>query len=506
MSGRALNSGALAVLAVALVPAVVTAEEADDADNGHAIELSVQSSGGAPPLLRIEAASEAGISAIRLDSGVGRFEIDAGGASRIETTVTPFHEPGEYRVRFTVLPAEGSDAEPLERELEIGFIDFRFGRDNFSFGNNGETIHGSVKPYSETLFGWLDERGVELDAVGEAVLLNETYDIFKGTVGRCYAFAASQERYMRFPDSRPEWYDEIYDIHSADLPVHREMNRLQNDIVFEHFVAGDRDVHHEQTPEELAEELEIILRRIAGGEPVTVSYLAPERHHAMLVYGYTRWSGEEEIVLLTANNWGREQESNLVSTDAEYIRIVASEGTAEWIDAPVRAYRRADKLFVVNVRDEAYDLDPAVIEELIERRVAELFESGEVLVVVENAAAAAVVDAEGRRSGRYGRRIRREIDEVEFRLVSENALFRLPADFEGSLVVEGFEAEDAVDRGIVHAPAGATDIDGPPLNVWSLVPGDESTADAARVFVSRRVRPEPDEKLELAIEAGQVQL
>lgn len=310
---------------------------------------------------------------------------------------------------------------------------------------------------------------------------------------------------MRFPDSRPEWYDEIYDIHSADLPVHREMNRLQNDIVFEHFVAGDRDVHHEQTPEELAAELEVILRRIADGEPVTVGYLAPERHHAMLVYGYMRWSGDEKVLLLTANNWGREQESNLESTDAEYIRVVVSDGVAEWVDAPVRAYDRSNKLFVVNVREEAYELDAGVIEELVERRVAELFERGEALMVVENVSGAAVVDAEGRRSGRYGRRIRREADDVEFRLVSENALFRLPVDFEGKLVLEGFDAEDAVERGIVYAPAGAAGGEGPPVNVWSLVPGDEPTTEAAHMVVSRRVRPEPGERLELDIVAGRVE-
>lgn len=499
--------GALA-FAVMLVmsPGVVSADDVVESGDTPEIELSVRTSGGAPPLLRIEAASEAGIAAIRLDSGVGRFEIDAAGASRIETTVTPFHEPGEYRVRFTVLPAEGSDIEPYERELEIGFIDFRFGRDNFNFGNNNDTVHGSVKPYSETLFDWLGDRGIEPDPVGEAVLLDVTYDIFKGAIGRCYSFAASQERYMRFPDSRPEWYDEIYDIHSADLPVHREMNRLQNDIVFNHFVAGDRDVHHDQTPEELAAELDTILRRVAAGEPVTVSYLAPERHHAMLVYGYMRWSDEEDILLLTANNWGREQESNLESTDAEYIRVVASEGVAEWVDAPVRAYDRSNKLFVVDVREEAYEIDGGAIEDLIERRIAELFDRGEALIVVENVSAAAVVDAEGRRTGRVGHRTRREIDEVEYRPVSENALFRLPADFEGSLVVEGFEADDAIERGIVHAPVGAADADGPPVNIWSLVPGDEPTRDFARVVASRRVRPDPGETLELAIAAGQVEL
>ena len=354
--------------------------------------------------------------------------------------------------------ASSSGETVLAREsFTVAFADFRFGRDNFNFGNDGDSSHGEVKPYSETLSEWLTERypDVELSEEAEVLLYGESYRVFKGTTGRCYAFAASKERYARFPGTRPDTYDTTYDIHEFDRSHQDDMNLLQNDIVFRHFIAGERDPWHEQSREDLRREVSRVRTRLHGEETATVSYLAPERHHALLVYGYIRREGSQTIDFLAANNWGRDQEENLHSRDAVVVQVDLDEGKARWLDAPVRAYETADKLFMVDVLEEEPEFSELDLARVIAEMAADMRRREEAVILVENVHAAYLTDGEGERSGdERRRRAVDELDGVDVRLISENALIRFPREGDYTLEVTGIDREDLDENTLVGWPDG----------------------------------------------------
>ena len=481
-------------------------------------EVDVSNSGGAPLLLTVSVerleAENALPSRIRISSGETTIEQSIPDGLPFETRVSPFVSAGEHTLEIELLGPEQASASRasssgeavIARErFSVAFADFRFGRDNFNFGNDGDSSHGEVKPYSETLSAWLTERypDVELSEEAEALLYGKSYRVFKGTTGRCYAFAATKERYARFPGTRPDTYDTTYDIHEFDRSHQDEMNLLQNDIVFRHFIAGDRDAWREQPGEELTGEVSRVKDRLHRGETATVSYLAPERHHALLVYGYIRREGSQTIDLLAANNWGRDQEENLHSRDAVVVRVDLDEGKARWLDAPVRAYETADKLFMVDVLEEEPEFSEPDLARVIAEMAADMRRREEAVILVENVHAAYLVDGEGERSGdERRRRAVDELDGVDVRLISENALVRFPLEGDYTLRVTGIDRDDLDENTLVGWPDGEHGALRAHVFSVSSQPGSDTLASR----VSRRVDLYPDTPVRFDVRDGLIDL
>jgi hypothetical protein len=218
----------------------------------------------------------------------------------LQLYVNPFLSPGRYALEIDLQMRDGSGSTSL---MDVGFVNFVWGRDNMSFGNNSKYV-SVIGTFGEILSMWLDARFGELDETDVVLLVNYMYGLFGKNTGRCYAFAGTEVRYWRWPELLPSYYDSAHDIKGNASRYQREMNFLQFDIVFDHFVAGpgtdqiQQPMNREQIEAQVAE----IEGRIAAGAPVVVGWFcrtksppfhAGLRHHPQSHCQYCRSPGGE---------------------------------------------------------------------------------------------------------------------------------------------------------------------------------------------------------------------
>ncbi len=414
-----------------LVAGRLNALEISDWCSDHApgLEIEIKSRSGTPLTLEFVISDpEKALRTVSITTADTTAEFSAGGREELDLKLTPFRGPGVHALTLAIDTENGS----CERELEVGFSEFIWGRDNFRFSNR-RSPHGSVRPYSAVLFPWTEERFGALQREEQTLLLEFAYRLFGGRIGRCYAFSGSQVRYMRNPDDLPRHYDTIYAVREGAADVQEEMNMLQNDIMFDQFIAKGYGLQGEQSLEALRSEVDALIEEIAAGRPATFGYVAPERHHSLLAYGYIADTEEERITFITANNWGDEHDENAFSEAAERIAVNLREDydddRVRWVDPPVRAYRHAEHLFKVEVREE-FEHDSEKLFGMINERRAQLQEGERVLVVVEQAGDAVLIDEEETKSGRVGRRRHTDLEMVEYTRLEDVHLFEFPAEYE----------------------------------------------------------------------------
>lgn len=439
---------------------------------------SVLSFSGSPLLLEVGLPDpSAVIEEVWINSGVSTQEYripDDAPRDPLRLLVSPFFGSGAYELEITVRAHDGRE---LTDTLDIGFVDFVWGRDNLSFGNNGdyESVVGS---FGEILSDWIDDR---FDGVSneELILLTDyMYGLFGRNTGRCYAFAGTEVRYWRWPELLPSYYDQTHDLRGNIARYQREMNYLQFDIVFDHFLAGPgaQQISRPMTREEMGEQAREVESRIIANQPVAVGFAGPDLHHSMLVFGYIRNNALETIDLLVANNWKSDEKLNIHSRDAEIVRLFLGEehdgDRVVWrYDDGVRD-REIDRLFVVDVPRDPAVHDKVHLEALLSRLRAEFLTEGRTRVVVEDVAGARVTDGE-QSTGRLRSRVREEIDGVWWERVGHSYRFSFPTD----LLLQLDVVPEGEENPRVLAIAPPTEPDRPIVRLQALPDPGTTTAE-----------------------------
>ncbi len=362
----------------------------------------------------------------------------------VQLTLSPFLVPGVYDLRIAMQVHQEGEPRQIEFPVRVGFVDFVFGRDNLRFGNNAEYA-SVIGTYGEILAAWLDDRFGGISDVELVPLVDYMYQFFGSRSGRCYAFAGSELRFWRWPELLPTYYDETYDLRAAVRRTQQEMNFLQIDMAFDHFLTGEDD------REVILDEVRSIVSRISTGEPVVVGLTGPQLHHAMLVYGFIHRPESGTVDLLVANNWKSDQDLNLRSKNAEAIRVFLEQQgdgpTLEWRYREGTRNREIDRLFIVEVERE-YQHERDQLDRLIAERLGRLSDSHRAVLVVEDAAGAWLTNGEDS-TGYDRRRTQEDVEGVLFDKVSRTYRFEYPAD--GGLWLE--LADDAGAR-ILHFHPG----------------------------------------------------
>lgn len=329
--------------------------------------VSIRALGGAPPLLEILLRDpDRSVSSVVLLSGDAHLlrRIPDREESTYAFPVSPFLEAGIHDLEILLRSRDepGTDVLSARHPFRVSFVDYRWGRDNFSFANDAR-YRGEVVSYSEILYPWLDTRFEEVSEEDRAFLLLRAYEILRGELGYCYAFSGTAVLYHRYPELLPRFSDTIYAIREANRVVRDSMSLLQNDIVFQRFVTEGVE-RKPQTPDEAAAQLAVVRAGIDRGEPVVAGILAPERHHSMAVYGYIEDLRGGGVTLLAANNWDREEQDNYSNASVENVLVMPEEPPLRWPGARHEPYRSPTHLVAVEVQKE-YTHDRAVLDALI---------------------------------------------------------------------------------------------------------------------------------------------
>lgn len=405
----------------------------------------------------------------------------------LEIKAAPFFSPGVYELALRV--RRGDETEQ-RFPLEVGFVDFVWGRDNFRFGNNSdfESVIGS---YAEILAAWLEERFGIVDSASQVLLADYMYGLFGKNTGRCYAFTGSQLRYWRWPELLPDYYDNTYDIRSGSQRYQRQMHFLQLDIVYDFFGAGG----HRRAPttvsaaapavvpdsspaaapaldsgpapaaeisalgiqerEATLGEMEKVIAEIRSGNPAVIGLIGPDLHHSMFVFGYIRNPAAGTVELLAANNWKSKEKVNVFSRDAHIVRIYLNEDravpAAEWRDSSGPRKRAINILLAVEVKRD-YRHSPVVLQHLIAERREQLRAARRAVLVVENAKEAWITNDGKNVTGYRDNEVLRELPGVAFDRVSGNVRFEYPAENEYRLELNDKEGV----RVLQYSPAGKT--------------------------------------------------
>jgi hypothetical protein len=408
---------------------------------------------GSPLLLQVNVPNPGqSLEAIRIESAFSSFayaitdELDH---EVFQFYVNPFLEPGYYELEVTLRTREGSQSRS---HIDVGFVDFVWGRDNLSFGNNSKytSVIGS---FGEVLLAWLDERFGDVDEASKVLLVDHMYGFFGKNTGRCYAFAGTEVRYWRWPELLPSYYDSAHDLGSSVARYQREMNYLQFDIVFNHFFAGPgRDqLRGPMNTQQLEEQVGLIEERIVSGEPVAVGFAGPDIHHSMLVFGFLRNRTTNTVDLLVANNWKNDEKLNIHSRDAEIVRVYLNpdleQPRVQWrYDSGIRN-REIDRLFMVDVSRDPYDHDRSLLDGLIDRLWDQVVPEQRAIIVVEESAGARIVSGE-QSSGWFRSRRTNELEDVWYERVGDTYRFTCPADGDFKLEI----ADEGDSRILAVAP------------------------------------------------------
>jgi hypothetical protein len=400
---------------------------AQDEDPSSSIYLNVESHSGTPLVLEfVLKAPKDIVRSVSLDfESDGQYDLTI---NRPQEEVVfrgiPYRKPGTYRATAYIHTSRGN----VIREYVIAFTDFVWGRDNYTFANDGK-YEDSGDFVSETLIRWAEDRFGDLSSEERVLLLSVMYDIYKGSIGRCYGFTGEQIYYITGPDRLPEHYASLYEIREEDAAVFRNMDYIQNDIVFSNFLTGKIKVQEKQPKNELLRELHVVRQSLEKGMPIIIGYLSRKMHHSMVVYGYIHNLFRDRVTLVTANNWEREQNNNTFSEDAENIVIDLGGASTHlsWYDLTKKRYRYPKSIFAVH-REEHYSLSMEDYSSLLRRTRRRIIDEDRIVIMVEKTETALLEDAAGKRQGYSKPRYYREIDEISFKKIDYNYIFELPAD------------------------------------------------------------------------------
>ena len=398
----------------------------------------IRSFSGSPLLLEIaipDPAQETTQVIVRSANSVQSYSIPAvEGRETIDLQISPFFAPGIHDLAIETAAASG---EARVAEYRIGFVRWIWGSSNMRFGNNGD-YESVIGTYGEILQSWVEDRFGERSTAEMITLIDHMYKFFGARSGRCYAFAGSELRYWLWPDQLPSYYDEAYDIRLRSSINQRALNYLQLDMAFSHFLQGGASFapRDEADPDEANGTLGDVKHAIDGGTPAVIGLMGPNLHHAMLAYGYIENTQAGYSDILVANNWKSEQNVNLRSRNAEFVRVYHNGAPDE--DTPIVDWHYADgsrnktvtRLFQVPVL-EAFDLNGDVLDYLVQTRLADLAARRRAIVIVEDAARASVTDGEATTG--YAPGLVEELEGVVLDKVNRTYLFEVPSDAELTL-------------------------------------------------------------------------
>ena len=420
---------------LAVIPRSFSQAIATDGDLNNSIRMDVECHSGTPPVLEfVLKGPEGAVRFLSFD-----FESDGKHDVRIDEIQgevvfrgIPFRKPGTYRTTVYLYTGEGR----FKREFTIAYTDFVWGRDNYQFANDGK-FEDASDFVSETLIDWAEARFGPLSQEQQVIILSLMYDLYKGSIGRCYGFTGEQTYYINNPENISPSYGNIYLISEEDKDVFRNMDYVQNDIVLSNFLSGKINVSVPQSRESLLHELGIIKRSIEQDEAIIMGYLSDRMHHSMVVYGYFENHFRNKITLLTANNWEREQNNNTYSEDAEniVIELRGYKPILTWYDLTKKRYRYPKSIFAVR-REDSYRFLHADLDVLINRAAQEFIRDDRAIIMIEKTETAYLIDEEGKKQGYSKPRYFKEIDDVTFKKIDYNYIFQYPAGREFRLVLK----------------------------------------------------------------------
>jgi len=335
---------------------------------------------------------------------------------------SPYRAPGTYTASLFIETTHGR----FMREHTVSYTEFVWGRDNFRFANDG-TFENRIDFVSETVVEWAQERFGSLSEDQQQLLLYLMYSIYKGSIGRCYGFSGGESYYISCPEAIPKPYTTVYDIDEGDPRIVKQMDFLQNDIVFKNFITGKIDITGEQSSDDLMKEIDQIKESIERGEAVIIPYLSKKMHHSMVVYGYFEDLYNKRITLLVANNWEREQQDNIYSEDAENIIIDVSPSghRISWYDLTKRRHRYPDKIFAIQC-DKGSFLDPGNFFSLLERTERRIVENDRIILIVEQAEQTYITNKEGKKAGYLRTKLLNELGGIDVKKIDYNFLLEIP--------------------------------------------------------------------------------
>lgn len=353
----------------------------------------------------------------------------------------PYDVPGVYHPVVELHTELGS----VRRELEVAFTDFVWGRDNYRFANDGE-YENKLDFVSTTVLEWAGERFGPIDQEQRMLLLYFMYSMYKGSIGRCYGFTGGQVHYLNGGEF-PSPYTSVYELAESDQRVTRSMDWVQNDIVFSSFLSGRIDVIQRQNGEKLKQELRTARESIAEGRPIIIGYISNRMHHSMVVYGYFHDPAAQELTLVTANNWERNQSDNTFSEDAENVKVELSREPPRmrWYDVSKKRTRFPQKIFTVTL-DDTDLLVREQLMELLARMEDDIRSLGKRVVMVEAVKTAYIENEEGKKRGYARPEYLYQIYDADLKKIDYNYLFKIPAEGEFVLKLADPEYNKQLDR------------------------------------------------------------
>jgi len=463
----------LLLLISALVPVICSAQKLSSSEenknqqtfsrnNDVTASLEIQTHSGTPPVLEFVLHDPEKI--------VKKVSFDFEKNAKIDLEILRENQDSEVVFRGVPYRSRGfyfltaflhTDTRIIQNSFKIGFTDFEWGKDNFSFANDGKFENG-IDFVSRTVLQWARERFGEMNRDQEVLLLYLMYNLYKGSIGRCYGFSGGEIRYMLYPEDIPHPYWNTYSIIEMDPRVIRDMDYIQNDIVFSNFLSSGIDISSPQSPRELEKQIEQMKKSIDEGKPIIMGYLSPEMHHSMVVYGYVENINDNSVTLITANNWEREQNNNIFSEDAENIEVkpYQQEHRISWFDLTKEKYRYPEMIFAVPFKKEYY-LDEEKFFTVLNNIKTDLVEKRKSVIMVEKVEEAYLMDEEGRKGGYQKPELLEELEEISFEKIDYNYVFEFPSEKEYTLVLrrKRYNSELKKDKEV---------------NLFLIVPGNDS--------------------------------
>ncbi len=416
---------------------LATAEERKNEIN-KSIKLSIECHSGTPPVFEF-VLSDPGKHVRRVN-----FDFDMDNSYDLEINVTkngnddrvifrgtPYRIPGKYNFKAYII----TDGGTFIRSYEIGFTRFVWGEDNFSFANDGE-FEDKIDFVSKTIIDWGEKRFGNLSQNQKVLLLYVMYNLYKGSIGRCYGFSGGELLFLENPDLIPWPYNSTYEIPEEDPRIIRQMDFKQNDIVFNNFVTGKISLNKRQSSEDLKRQLDIIRSEIIKGRPVVLGYISRKMHHSMVVYGYWKNFFRNKITLLAANNWERNQCNNLFSEDAENIVVTFGEGYHRivWHDLTRNRYRYPDIIFAIEPQN-SYKMDKSRFVNLLNEYKNRIIKEKLNVIMVEKTETAYLTDGSEKRGYSKPNYFYRLTD-VSFKKIDYNYIFEYPINKDYILVLK----------------------------------------------------------------------
>ncbi len=339
----------------------------------------------------------------------------------------PFRESGTVHQATVELV---TDHGALYWEYEIAFADYQWGRDNLSFANDKafRNAAGSVSEYALT---WATERFGEIDDELQLLLMSYMYRLFRENIGICYGFSAAGMYYRTFPSVLETTYYSAYELSEDDPAVVEFVHMLQNDIVYHLFSSGEISAEMEHGPQDITGIRDEIITSIRQDIPIILGYFGKNTHHSMLIYGYINDMTQNQISMIAANNWNRNQDDPQYSKDTVLIPFYEKEGVYR-IDWLGYTYDPKDRLFVIDpLQSIAFSRE--TFESILSLEREMLISAGRYRVIIENLQWAYVEDSQNKKRGYDGLRNWWDMLDIIFRRFDHILTFDIPKDRELTL-------------------------------------------------------------------------